>query len=151
KVQPAQPSEGGGYKPETAEEREARLRQAAIYVKAFKLAAPPAAGTPFEGKLFFDAGFDSWDIAEDEDDETMLVASVTLRIPKAEVDAQMAEAERRYELEQQELREEDEALAAEIEGDGPEPAPAEAGDGEAGDEADLDPNVNDAAAEPEPA
>lgn len=135
----AQESEGSssqpGYHPETAEERTARLREADIRYRAAKLASPKVAGTPLEGRAFWPTA--AW-ISPITYEAEMVTIALLVKIPSAEVDAHIEEAQRRFDIEQQELREEQEALAAE--GD---PDEDETTD-------DEDYNVNDtAAAEPE--
>ena len=126
-----------GYKPESREQYEARLRTEKIRDKAFRLAAPKVTGTPLEGRLFWPP-VDSWSdvVEEDHADPAMLVGTMLIRIPKVEVDAQLTEAERRYELEQQELREEAELLAAEE-------AANDIGREDGERDGEQDPNVND--------
>lgn len=134
---PDEGSAGGHYKPETVEERQARYRMNLIRNRAFRLAIPQAAGTPFEGRLFFEPlEYRDEEFEEDPSDPNMVLGHVLVRVPRADLEAQLAEAERRYELEQQELREEEEALAAEAaEHAGPED--------DADDEAEQGPGVND--------
>jgi len=134
-------------------EYEARRRAALIRYRAARLAAPKVAGTELEGRAFWPADGARW-IDPFQVDEAAGLATVALlvKIPLADVDAQLEEAERRYELEQQELREEDEALAAEDaedDGTGDNP-PDEALEFEPDAGEDLEPNVNDQAADVEP-
>lgn len=120
----------------------AQRREAEISRRAARLAVPAVAGTAFEGRAFWPRS--EWGIDAVSETETGdVIVALLVRVPAAEVEAQMAEAERRYDLELKELAEEEEALA---EGD-------EGGDGEFDEDDDLEPIVNAAAAaaEVEPA
>ena len=109
-------------------EYQATRRREELRYRAARLAAPKVAGTPLEGRAFWPLDPD-WVEGFQEDDDGNAVVALLVKVPREELEAQMAEAERRYELEQQELAEEA-ALSAEAN----EP-----------DDEDLDPNVNDAA------
>lgn len=132
---------------ETKEERAARRRFEDIRYSAARLAAPKTAGTPLEGRAFWP--LDQFQFLEPYyvEQDTVTVA-LLVRIPVADVDAHLDEAERRYELAQQELREEQEALAAQ--GDPDEGTPDEDQTSREDEGGDDDTNFNDAArAEPE--
>lgn len=104
----------------SAEERKARYeasrRQDEIQLRAARLAIPAVAGTPFEGKAFWPRET-RWVEPFEVDNEGNAIVAMLVKIPSAELEAQLGEAERRYELQQRELAEEAEALEAE-DGDG---------------------------------
>lgn len=110
---------------------EAEKRARDLRYRAAKLAAPKVAGTDLEGRAFWPAADSRW-IEPITVFEDHVVVTLLVKVPLADVEAQSEEAERRYEFEQQELREEQEAIAAEK-------AAAEA----AGPEDGEDTNVND--------
>lgn len=127
------PADDGATEPkrshaEIEAEYQATRRREELRYRAARLAAPKVAGTPLEGRAFWPLDPD-WVEGFQEDDDGNAVVALLVKVPREEIEAQMAEAERRYELEQQELAEEA-ALAAEAD----EP-----------DDEDLDPNVNDTA------
>jgi ParB family chromosome partitioning protein len=134
-------TEGGSEPALSAAEREARhraqRREMELRYRAARLAAPKVTGTPLEGRAFWPLER-NWINAFQEDDDGSVVVALLIKVPHEELEAQMGEAERRYELEQQELAEEA-ALAADAEPEGDDP------DDEDLDDQDLDPNVNDEA------
>ena len=131
----AQNSDAGKPKRSQAEldaEYQAQRRQAQLRYRAARLAVPKVAGTPLEGRAHWPLE-QRWIEPYQEDDEGNGVVALLIKVPLEDLEEQMAEAERRYELEQKELAEEA-ALAEAAEGDEP-------------DDEDLDPNVNDAVAD----
>lgn len=87
------------YEPETAEQREARHRLRVIQQKAARLAAPRVAGSALEGRAFWPEPDGYVQAFAQETDGTVVVA-LLVRIPAAEVEAAMAEAERLYDEQQ---------------------------------------------------
>ena len=118
---------------ERVAEYRAILRRDELRLRAARLAVPKVAGTPLEGRAFWPV-HDDWIEPYQADDDGNVVVALLVKVPLEDLEAQMAEAERRYELEQQELAEEEAALAAEAEN--PDPA-----------DEDPDPNVNDTVAD----
>ncbi|WP_129792600.1 ParB/RepB/Spo0J family partition protein [Sphingosinicella sp. CPCC 101087] len=114
-----------GYTPETPEQRAARERREAIEERAIRLAAPKVAGTPLEGRAFWPSNHGSWIDPVEQDDDGNFVIALLIKIPAADVEAAMAEAERLYEQEQAELAEEEAALVAEENAEEVEAATAE--------------------------
>jgi ParB family chromosome partitioning protein len=84
-------------KPETAAEREARLRKAAIERRAIHLAAPKVAGTPLEGRAYWPGG--GYIPSVEQDDDGTFVVALLIKIPAADVEAVFAEAEQLYDQE----------------------------------------------------
>ena len=98
-------------------EYQATRRREEVRQRAARLAVPKVAGTPLEGRAFWPV-HDDWIEPYQEDDDGNVVVALLVKVPLEDLEAQMAEAERRYELEQQELAEEEAALAAEAAIDG---------------------------------
>ncbi|MBU1605806.1 MAG: ParB/RepB/Spo0J family partition protein [Alphaproteobacteria bacterium] len=129
----AQNSDVGKPKRSQAEldaEYQAQRRQAQLRYRAARLAVPKVAGTPLEGRAYWPIE-QRWIEPYQEDGEGNVVVALLIKVPINELEQQMAEAERRYELEQKELAEE--------------AALAEASESNEPDSEDLDPDANDAA------
>ena len=125
KAEPAPPANPG--KPFDQAAWEAEQRKEAIEYKAARLAAPPVAGTPLEGRTFWpdNANDDYVPSIAKEEDGTFVVA-LLVRIPAADVQERFAEAEALYERELAAKAEEEEAKEA-----GAEPTADEDAGGEA--------------------
>ncbi|HEY0626713.1 MAG TPA: ParB N-terminal domain-containing protein [Allosphingosinicella sp.] len=86
--------------PESEIERLARIRREKIELKAAHLAVPSVAGTPLEGRAFWPSPEQHWiEPIEELDDGTVRVAMIVV-VPKAEVEAVMAAAERAIDQEE---------------------------------------------------
>ncbi len=120
-------SQGSGARsPETDEERELRRRQFEVQWRAAHLASPHVAGTPFEGRAFWPPRHQAYVPAISQTDDGHYVVALLIKVPAAEVEAQLLEAEKLYDRELEELAEEEAAVAAEQAGDVAAPTPAEA-------------------------
>ncbi|WP_454599092.1 ParB/RepB/Spo0J family partition protein [Qipengyuania sp. SM2507] len=108
-------------------ERVENRRQAELRYRAARLAAPKVAGTPLEGRAFWPVQR-SWISAYEEDGEGSVIVALLVKVPIEDLEEQMAEAERRYELEQQELAEEAALAEAEESEGSADPAAAMAED-----------------------
>ena len=91
-------------------------RESEIRYRAAKLAAPKVTGTPLEGKALWPRDV-AWIQPFTEDEDGDFLVALLIKVPKTESEAYLAEAERRYELEQQELAEEIAAIEAEDQGE----------------------------------
>ena len=112
---------------------EAERREDDILLRAARLAAPKVTGTPLEGCAFWPTGdsvFEGW-VEEIDDDH--VATQLIVKIPKADLEAHRAEAEREYEeaqAKEAEQAEQAEQAAASADDDTAGDEPEDAGDAE---------------------
>jgi ParB family transcriptional regulator, chromosome partitioning protein len=108
--------ERGGYHSPTPEEREAAEREREVTISAARAAVPPFAGGPLDGRVFWSRNY--WSVRNTTDDHPLgqgCLVDAEIFVPAADVEAQRAEAERRYdEAKAAKARAEAEAEAARI-------------------------------------
>ncbi|MDB5724977.1 MAG: ParB-like nuclease [Novosphingobium sp.] len=78
---------------ETPEQREEQAQLRTIRARAFRLAVPPVAGTPFQGRAYLPSATDWIQTVEDLGDGKYLVA-LLIEVTEEELQAAMPEAER---------------------------------------------------------